>query len=181
MAPANCGPVAAQRNRVSAVTCCLSDLCPGPEVFAAWAVSLATSLRSFAAGIVPTQGAVSHRSQPPAYSVWPIIQQASSSRRPLSYAFRALTGPILKGSSGSIVLKNPQNALAPNSRICAATLGINADYGLKAPRKATEGEGRLLAGSPSNFRRSLCAVTGIVIDRKIRVFQHRVMGGSSST
>jgi hypothetical protein len=42
----------------------LSDLCPGPEVFAAWAVSLATSLRSFAAGIVPTQGAVSHRSQP---------------------------------------------------------------------------------------------------------------------
>src|SRR5271168_4744890 len=81
----------------------------------------------------------------------------------------------------SIVLKNPQNALAPNSRICAATLGINADYALKAPRKATEGEGRLLAGSPSNFRRSLCAVTGIVIDRKIRVFQHRVMGGSSST
>src|SRR5277367_6966655 len=70
------------------------------------------------------------------------------------------------------MLKNPQNALAPNSRICAATLGINADYGLKAPRKATEGEGRLLAGSPSNFRRSLCAVTGIVIDRKIRVFQH---------
>src|SRR5271155_245198 len=64
MAPANCGPVAARRNRVSAVTCCLSDLCPGPEVFAAWAVSLATSLRSFAAGIVPTQGAVSHRSQP---------------------------------------------------------------------------------------------------------------------
>ena len=29
------------------------------------------------------------------------------------------------------------------------------------------GEGRLLAGSPSNFRRSLCAATGIVIDRKM--------------
>src|SRR5271155_4027768 len=87
-----------------------------------------------------------------------------------------LRGPYLTCNDRltSIVLKNPQNALAPNSRICAATLGINADYGLKAPRKATEGEGRLLAGSPSNFRRSLCAVTGIVIDRKIRVFQHNL-------
>ena len=76
-------------------------------------------------------------------------------------------------------MKNPQNALAPNSRICAATLGISADYGLKAPGKATKGEGRLLAGSPSNFRRSLCAATGIVIDRKIRVFQQSVDSGRS--
>jgi hypothetical protein len=70
------------------------------------------------------------------------------------------------------MLKNPQKALAPNSRICAATLGINADCALKAHRKATEREGRLVAESPSNFRRRLCVPTEIVIDHKIRVFQH---------
>ena len=71
-----------------------------------------------------------------------------------------------------IVLKNPKSALATNSRICAATLSINADCALKAHRRVTEGEGRLSAGSSSNFRRSLCSATGIVIGRKIRVFQH---------
>jgi hypothetical protein len=70
------------------------------------------------------------------------------------------------------VLENPYTALAPHSRICATTAGINADYGLKAHRKATDVGSRLLAESPSVFRRSLRAAAGIVIDRKIRVFQH---------
>jgi hypothetical protein len=46
--------------------------------------------------------------------------------------------------------------------------------------RPTDVGSRLLAESPSAFRRSLRAAAGIVIDRKIRVFQHRVMGGSSS-
>jgi hypothetical protein len=37
-------------------------------------------------------------------------------------------------------VEKPQNARAPNSRICAATAGINADDGLKAHRKATQVE-----------------------------------------
>jgi ROS/MUCR transcriptional regulator protein len=41
---------------------------------------------------------------------------------------------------------------------------------LKAHRTVARGEGRLLAGPPSNFRRSLRVATGIVIDRKIGVY-----------
>ncbi len=40
-----------------------------------------------------------------------------------------------------ILLKNPQNGCAPNSRICAATLDIGADYALKAQRTVTGREG----------------------------------------
>ena len=54
-----------------------------------------------------------------------------------------------------IVLKNPKNALATNSRICAATLRINADRALEAHRRVTEGEGRLSVGSPSTFSSKL--------------------------
>src|SRR5271170_3144932 len=69
------------------------------------------------------------------------------------------------------MLKNPKNSLATNSRICAATLGISADCAVKARGTVTGEEGRLLAGSPSKFRRSLCLASRIVIDPKIRVFQ----------
>jgi hypothetical protein len=78
----------------------------------------------------------------------------------------------MEARSPPIVLKNPRNVLAPNSRICAATLGIGANYALEAQRTVTGREDRLLAGSPSNFRRSRCVASRIVIDPKIRVFQH---------
>src|SRR5271154_3964189 len=80
-----------------------------------------------------------------------------------------------------ILLKNPSNGLPPNSRVCAATLSIGTDSAIKARKKVTGRQGRGLAGCPSKFRRSLCLASRIVIDPKIGVFQHRVMGGSSST
>ena len=68
--------------------------------------------------------------------------------RPRSRDFSCATDASVDGRNAQIALKNPENALATNSRICAATLSINADCALEAHRRATEGEGRLSAGSP---------------------------------
>jgi hypothetical protein len=65
-----------------------------------------------------------------------------------------------------IALKNPQNAPAPNSSIWAATLGISADCALQTRRTVTGG--RLSA----NAGKRVSVASTIVIESKIRVFQH---------
>src|SRR5271166_5575674 len=71
-----------------------------------------------------------------------------------------------------IALKNPQNAPAPNSSIWAATLGISADCALKARRTVTGGRLSANAGSPAKISQRVSVASTIVIESKIRVFQH---------
>jgi hypothetical protein len=72
----------------------------------------------------------------------------------------------------SIALKNPQNAPAPNSSIWAATLGISADCAPKARRTVTDERLSANAGSPAKISQRVSVASTIVIESKIRVFQH---------
>src|SRR5271169_3493003 len=69
-----------------------------------------------------------------------------------------------------ILLKNPHNAPAPNSRFCAAARDRSASWAIRLIRMVTEDKSLLSAGSPSNFHRDPLTAKRIVIDSKILGF-----------
>jgi hypothetical protein len=90
-----------------------------------------------------------------------------------------MTGPIVAACAEELpphypMLKNPQNAPAPNSSIWAATLGISADCALKARRTVTGGRLSANAGSQAKISQRVSVASTIVIESKIRVFQHNL-------
>jgi hypothetical protein len=86
----------------------------------------------------------------------------------------------LKVAFGSIVLKNPSIGFSPkNGRFVASALfGVESAYG--EARKLTSRQLLLQAESLGKNSRGSSVASPIVIDPKIGVFQHWVMGGSSS-
>src|SRR5271157_726072 len=93
-------------------------------------------------------------------------------QRPLRRAYRSFIRAHLERVLWVDCVEKPPKRVRAKFSHLRSKSRHPADWAIKGRRKLAGGKGRRLAGRPSKFTRSLRMASRIVIDTKIRVFQH---------